>query len=240
MFRSVFLTFWGDFRGTEEQRHHLHESPKSMTWPLMILAVGAVLAGLVGIPKVGNLDFNLFSHFLDPILRQVKGLAPGEHHLNAGTELLLILLSVAFASLGIGIAWKFYQGRGVASDDAWAGRLPLLHRVLANKYYVDEFYDATVVRGFWATARGLFKFDAIFIDGFLVHGARNLALAVSRTSGLFDKFVVDGIVNGVGSVLNVFSALFRRVQTGYVSNYALVLAVGMFALVCLYLVLQRG
>ena len=83
-------------------------------------------------------------------------------------------------------------------------------------------------------------FDAIFIDGFLVHGARNLALAVSRTSSLFDKFVVDGIVNGVGSILNGFSALFRRVQTGYVSNYALVMAVGMFALVCLYLVLQRG
>jgi NADH-quinone oxidoreductase subunit L len=241
MFRAVYLTFEGDFRGTEEQRHHLHESPKWMTVPLMVLAVGAVVAGWVGVPKIARYDFNVFAHLFDRVLRPVQGLTPGEHEVHWAIEAGLIALSVVVAVTGwLAIARPIYGRGGLAGGERWTRRFPGVNRVLANKYYVDELYDATVIRGFWATARGLFKFDAAFIDGFLVHGARNLSLAVSRVSGLFDKYVVDGLVNLVGSILNGFSALFRRVQTGYVSNYALVLAVGMFALVCLYLVLQRG
>jgi NADH-quinone oxidoreductase subunit L len=244
MFRAVYLTFEGDFRGTEEQRHHLHESPKVMTIPLMVLAVGAVVAGWVGVPKIASFDVNVFAHLFDRVLRPVQGLEPGEHELKWAVEAGLIALSVVVAATGwLLVARPIYLrgGRGgLEGGEAWARRFPGVNRVLANKYYVDEFYDATVIRGFWATARGLFRFDSRLIDGFLVHGARNLTLAGSKLSGLFDKFVVDGIVNMVGSILTGFSVLFRRVQTGYVSNYALVLAVGMFALVCLYLVLQRG
>ncbi len=241
MFRAVYLTFEGDFRGTEEQRHHLHESPKVMTVPLIVLAVGAVFAGWVGIPKIASYDFNFFAHLFDRVLRPVQGLTAGEHEVHWAIEAGLIALSVVVAALGwLAVARPIYGRGGLERGEAWARRFPGLNRVLANKYYVDELYDATVIRGFWATARGLFRFDSVFIDGFLVHGARNLALAVSRISSLFDKFVVDGIVNLVGSILSGFSVLFRRVQTGYVSNYALVLAVGMFALVCLYFVLQRG
>jgi NADH-quinone oxidoreductase subunit L len=244
MFRAVYLTFEGDFRGTEEQRHHLHESPKVMTIPLMVLAVGAVVAGWVGVPKIAKYDFNLFAHLFDRVLRPVQGLTPGKHEIHWAIEAGLIALSVVVAATGwLLVARPVYlrRGRGgLEGGEAWARRFPGLNRLLANKYYVDEFYDATVIRGFWATARGLFRFDSGVVDGFFVHGARNVTLAVSKLSGLFDKFVVDGIVNMVGSILTGFSALFRRVQTGYVSNYALVLAVGMFALVCLYLVLQRG
>jgi NADH-quinone oxidoreductase subunit L len=241
MFRAVYLTFEGDFRGTEEQRHHLHESPKVMTVPLVVLAVGAVFAGWVGIPKIASYDFNFFAHLFDRVLRPVQGLTAGEHEVHWAIEAGLIALSVVVAALGwLAVARPIYGRGGLERGEAWARRFPGLNRVLANKYYVDELYDATVIRGFWATARGLFRFDSVFIDGFLVHGARNLALAVSRISSLFDKFVVDGVVNLVGSILSGFSVLFRRVQTGYVSNYALVLAVGMFALVCLYFVLQRG
>jgi len=243
MFRAVYLTFHGEFRGTEEQRHHLHESPKIMTVPLVVLAVGACLAGLVGIPTAitgERFDLNVFNRFLDPVLAEVKGLVHGAHELNRGTELLLILLSVGVAVAGILLARSLYKDKGLASGEVWARRLPVVHRVLVNKYYVDELYDATVVRGFWATARGLFAFDTRVIDGFFVNGARNLTVLVSMLSGLFDRYVVDGLVNLVGSVLGGFSRLFRRVQTGYVSNYAFVLALGMFALVCLYFVLARG
>jgi NADH-quinone oxidoreductase subunit L len=244
MFRAVYLTFEGDFRGTEEQHHHLHESPKVMTIPLIVLAVGAVVAGWVGIPKLASFDVNFFAHLFDRVLRPIQGLSPGEHELKWAIEAALIALSVVVAATGwLFVARPIYLrgGRGgLEGDEAWARRFPALNRLLANKWYVDEIYDATIIRGFWATARGLFRFDATVIDGFFVNGARNLTVAVATLSALFDKYVVDGLVNLVGAIMNGFSVLFRRVQTGYVSNYALVLAVGMFALVCLYLVLQRG
>ncbi len=245
MFRAVFMTFHGPFRGTHEQEHHLHESPPSMTGPLWILAVGAVIAGWVGIPKILTLGFlpeNVFGHFLEPVFAPI--LAPiGEHHahhVSAGLEIGLMLGAIAVGAIGIFLAWRAYGGeRGTAADDAFAARLPGAQRVLANKYYVDEIYDATVIRGFWATCRGLFRFDAGFIDGFLVNGVRNVTVEVlSLSSSLFDKYVVDGLVNGVGKLMNVGSRLFRRVQTGYVSNYALVLAAGMFALVCVFVLMR--
>jgi len=241
MFRAVFLTFHGEFRGTEEQRHHLHEAPPVMTVPLWCLAAGAVAAGWVGIPAAlsfGVGDLNIFHRFLEPVLREIPGLGSGEHGLGHTVEFLLIAVAVAVALLGILVAHRVYGGgRGLAGDEAFARRLPAVQRVLANKYYVDELYDATVVRGFWATARGMFRFDAAFIDGFLVNGSRHVTVATSMLSGFFDKYVVDGLVNLLGWVLERFSRLLRMVQTGYVSQYAFVLAVGVLAMVCLVLIL---
>jgi NADH-quinone oxidoreductase subunit L len=243
MFRAVCLTFHGEFRGSEEQAHHLHESPPVMAWPLRILAVGAIVAGWVGIPAaltLEHVDLDAFERFLRPVLAEVGGLGSGEHGLGLSLELLLIALSVGVAVAGLLFAWRVYGGRrGLAGDEAFARRTPWLYRLLARKYYVDELYDATVVRGTWATARALFRFDAGFIDGFLVNGSRNLTVAVSMLSGFFDKYVVDGLVNLTGWILTRLSRLFRRVQTGYVSQYALVLATGVFALVCLYFLLLR-
>ena len=125
----------------------------------------------------------------------------------------------------------------MSEGDAWANRFPGLHKLLANKYWVDELYDATVVRGFWGTARALFRFDAGVIDGFLVMGVRHLTVATALLSGFVDKYIVDGFVNFVGWVLNRFSTLFRRLQTGLVSQYALVLVLGVFVLVCAVVVL---
>ncbi|HEX3529527.1 MAG TPA: NADH-quinone oxidoreductase subunit L [Thermoanaerobaculia bacterium] len=243
MFRAFFLTFHGAFRGTHEQEHHLHESPPSMAWPLRVLAVGAVVAGYVGIPAAmtfKTLDINYFDRLLRNVLVQVPGLEnPEEHPLSF--ELMLILASIAAAGFGIWLGWRIWYRRGIEGEHAVVARFPAAHRVLENKYYVDEFYDATVIRGFWSTARGLFRFDAGFIDGFLVNGTRNVVVyAFSLGSSLFDKYIVDGLVNGVGRILDGFSRGFRRLQTGYVANYALVLAMGMFALICVYMVLRRG
>ena len=237
MMRAVFLTFFGSFRGTHEQEHHLHESPQSMTVPLWILAVGAVAAGWLG--AIPFTHINGLGHFLDPVIARLPGAESHAGHHGVAEELLLVGASIAVAAIGIFFAWRIWGRRGLAGEEGFAARLGAGHRVLANKYYVDELYDATVIRGFWATCRGLFRFDAGFIDGFLVNGTRNLTVEFfSLLSGLFDKFVVDGLVNGIGNSLSWGSRQFRRLQTGFVSNYALVLAAGMFVLVVAYLFLR--
>src|SRR3954468_21715229 len=134
MFRSVFLTFFGSFRGTHDQEHHLHESPPSMTIPLWILAAGAVVAGFVGVPKIlGGGD--AFGRWLEPVLYHPTGLATAEHEMAAGLGWALILIAVAVAVAGIYVAWRTYGGEtGLAKGNTWAERFPTLHRVLANKY----------------------------------------------------------------------------------------------------------
>ncbi|HEX9942353.1 MAG TPA: NADH-quinone oxidoreductase subunit L [Thermoanaerobaculia bacterium] len=238
MFRAVHMTFHGEFRGTHEQEHHLHESPPVMTVPLWVLAVGAVVSGFVGLPAE---RLNVFHHFLQPVVYAVTGQPAAEHTASWIFDAILISVAVLLAFAGIGLAFRLYGGtRGLAAEEAWERRLPRARRVLANKYYVDELYDATVIRGTWGLARGLFRFDAGVVDG-LVNGVAYLTRGVlSLFSGLFDKTVVDGLVNGLAWVLGRFSRLFRRLQTGYVSNYALVLAMGMFALVVIYMLLARS
>ncbi len=115
---------------------------------------------------------------------------------------------------------------------------PAVHRLLENKYWVDEAYDKTIVRGTWASARGLFSFDSKFIDGFLVNGSRNVTVAMSVLSGFFDKYFVDGAVNLVGWLSRAGSRFFRGLQTGFVSQYALVVAIGTAVLIWFYVVVR--
>jgi NADH-quinone oxidoreductase subunit L len=241
MFRALFMTFFGSFRGSDEERSHLHESPRVMTVPLVVLAVGSAVVGFVGIPRLGDLDINWLGHFLGPVTEPVGHGAAHGHHASLGLEILLMVVSVAAAIVGIWIAWRTYGGsRELTGGEAWARRFPSLHRVLVNKYWVDELYDATVIKGTWTTARGLFSFDARVIDGFLVNGSRHVTVAVSFLSGFFDKYVVDGLVNFTGWLMRAGSRLFRGLQTGLVSQYALVLAVGMLVLTGFYLVVRLG
>jgi NADH-quinone oxidoreductase subunit L len=240
MFRAVYLTFHGTFRGTHEQHHHLHESPPIMTMPLVVLAVGAVVAGLVGIPAgmtFHAVDWNLFHHFLEPVVAHLPG-HEGHGHLGLPVEWTLIVVSVAVAVGGILFARRAWGGAtGLAAEEAFARRLPSVHRVLSNKYYVDELYDATVVRGTWGLARLLSRFDAAVVDG-LVNFSRHFTVVVALLSGFFDRYVVDGLVNLVGYALAQSSRVFRRVQTGLVSQYALVVAVGVLALVFAVVILR--
>ncbi len=137
-FRIVFLTFFGKFRGTHEQEHHLHESPPSMTIPLMILAFGSITAGWVGIPPLLG-GGNWIGHFLEPVL--------GHPHVHAthAEEWMVIGISIVVGIGGIFVAAVMYL---------WAPNLPLYlgrslksaYRVLWNKYYVDELYDYTIVK----------------------------------------------------------------------------------------------
>src|SRR5688572_6089525 len=159
MFRLYHRTFSGAFRGTDEQDAHVHESPASMIVPLQVLAVGTVFAGLIGIPAligevpaILGLPFhipNLFEHFLEPVFEPAReGLAevftrPAPGH---AMEFLLMLLSVAVGIIGIYVAKLAFERRGAVLDPIESGALGL-HRVLLNKYYVDELYGRLFVRG---------------------------------------------------------------------------------------------
>jgi len=245
MFRLIFMTFTGEFRGTAEQKEHLHESPKVMTVPLMVLAVGSVLAGYLGLPKLGSFDWNVFGHYLEPVVAAVGHGDGHGHHASVAVELMLMAASVAVAGAGIYLAWAFYGApKGVAKaltgGQHWAGRFPAVHKLLFNKYYVDEIYDASVVKGTWASARSLFRFDAGFIDGVLVNGSRHVTVGTSLLSGFFDKYVVDGLVNLSGWSMKLGSRFFRSLQTGLVSQSATVLVVGVLVLSVFYLFVRMS
>jgi NADH-quinone oxidoreductase subunit L len=245
MFRLYHMTFSGSFRGTHEQEHHLHESPSSMTVPLTILAAGSVLAGFVGIPAALGFGVipNLFEHFLEPALE------PAHHALGevfaaptpgGSTEYLLMLASISIAALGILLAWRLYRAQpGIA--DRLAATFAGVHRVLTNKYYVDELYDAVFVRGV-ALGGGatLHTVDRYVVDGgdgevragLGVNGLAWVARdVVARLSNLWDRFVVDGLVNLTALVLDNFSYVFRAVQNGLVQHYALVMMIGIFLMI---------
>ena len=203
MFRLLFLTFWGEFRGTEEQAQHLHESPKVMTVPLWILAVGAMVTGFLGIPPfLPGGDW--IGHFLEPVIAHV-GDHDG-HHAAVWLEWVLMAVSVGVALIGIRFAWRLYgDDRGLAGDEAFAAHYPIVHRLLANKYWVDELYDTVIVTPLRRLSRGLWKFiDGVLIDGLLVHGS---------------AFVVE-----------ITGDLWRFTITGNVRTYALYFVLGLLAI----------
>jgi len=224
-----------------------------MTFPLMALAVGALVVGFFGVPAALG-GTNAIEHFLDPsftVSSHVEGAAAadpahaetaaGEHGAAEGgesvrTEWALMLFSVAVAVAGILLAWRFYVTRPEISErlaTRWAGA----HRTLSNKYYVDELYNSTVISGTMAGGRGLWTFDRRVVDG-AVNGSGWATIISSWFSGITDKYVVDGAVNLVGWVTEESSYWFRKLQTGLVQNYALLMVFGVFVFIAVYLWLQ--
>jgi NADH-quinone oxidoreductase subunit L len=233
-----------DAHGGHGAWHGPHESPKPMTVPLMALAVGAIVAGFVGIPAALG-GGNAIEHFLEPSFtaeHHEPGAAgetaqnEGEHgteHVSSATELRLMGFSVLVAVAGIMLARKFYISSPEISDrlaTQWSGA----HRTLSNKYYVDELYNATVISGTFASGRGLWAVDRRVVDG-AVNGTGWITIISAWFSGLTDRTVVDGAVNLVGRICEEGSFWFRKLQTGLVQNYALLMLFGVFAFVSLYL-----
>jgi NADH-quinone oxidoreductase subunit L len=284
MFRLVAMTFFGPYRGPawETSSHHPvadshhspvdghhapsdghgawhgpHESPRAMTFPLNALAVGALVAGFVGVPLALG-GSNQIERFLEPsftaehsiadrglriadssgdatsqsAIRSPQSALPVEE-VSRGVELGLMGFSVLVALCGIGFAWKFYVTNPEISEQL-AERFAGAHRTLSNKYYVDELYDATVISGTFNAGRGLWTFDRHVVDG-AVNGAGWVTVVGAWFSGLTDRTVVDGVVNFVGWVVQESSHGFRRVQTGLVQNYAMLMLFGIFAFVTVYL-----
>jgi NADH-quinone oxidoreductase subunit L len=163
----------------------------------MILAVGSVFAGFLGIPNAiahafGGHDWNWIHHFLEPVYAVIDGHGDGEiHHLSTPMELALMALSVAVAVTGILIARAWYGGdKGLTKGEATAARFSGLHKLLVNKYYVDEIYDAIIVK----PLRGLSRFFWRGVDGRAIDGSIHLGAYLTRLFGDFGRLTTTGNV----------------------------------------------
>ena len=238
MFRLVNMTFFGSSRVDHEVEHHIHESPGSMTVPLMILAGLSIVGGWVGWPEsLGGSD--RFSQFLSPVM--FKQAAEGAEAAgveraasSASTEYLLMLLSVAIAAAGIWLAYNWYIKHPEVPEKI-ATNFGGLYRVLYNKYYVDQIYDALFVNRMKDLALTLGAFDNGIINGLGVDGAGWLTRITSRLSMIWDTWVVDGLVNLAARVVWVLSYPVRMMQTGRVSRYALFMLLGVLFFLGYYL-----
>lgn len=200
MFRLLFLVFFGEFRGTEEQRSHLHESPLTITGPLMILAVLATIGGGLNIPHAlgGN---TLLANWLAPVLALPNKLAgAGTHALDHSTEYLLMGVSTAIALIGLTVAFvRYVSGRRVPAEDG--APVPALTQLSRGKFYVDELYDTIIVRPVMALSSALYRF--------------------------VEQRVVAPLVGGLGEGVLGFGRNLRLVQGGSVGAYVLLMVVGL-------------
>jgi NADH-quinone oxidoreductase subunit L len=239
MFRLVFLAFFGEGRMDAKTAHHLHESPKLMTVPLMVLAVLSVAGGWIGIPKSLSFgsDVNLFEHYLAPVFEAGEKAPEAAHGGSAGLEVGLMALALGVVAVGIFLAYRFYL-KHPEVPGRLAGRYPVVARLLVNKYYVDELYARIVIGPYMTLCRWCHVFDARVVDG-LVNGCRHFTVALSHVSRFFDEYAVDGMVNATAYTTRGLSLAFRRLQTGLVQAYLSVFVFGIFLFVSLYLFWQR-
>jgi len=219
MFRQLFMTFYGKCRADHHTQEHLHESPSVMTMPLVILAIGATLAGLIGLP--GVLGGSQFAHWLEPVIH-----AHQEAHASHALEWGLMAVSVTVASLGVFLAFLMYRRESLSPDVFCNFAGGFFYRVFDRKWYFDEVYQAVFVNGTLLLARFWSAFDAYIIDG-IVNGAATLTRFASWLNGLFDSYIIDGIVNAVANVTFWAGNKFRRLQTGNINGYLFVILIAM-------------
>ena len=233
MFRLFFLTFIGHCRADEHVEKHIHESPRAMVLPLMVLAGFSVIGGWIGWPEVFGGE-NRFERFLDPVLIGIMpetGAVKIAHHAFA-KEILLMVASLAIVGAGFWLAYEFYCSKRIAPELV-AGRRPV-YRLLLHKYYVDEIYDAAIVERTKDLGTLLGGFDANVIDGVGVNGAGWLARFGSTLSMWWDKWVIDGLLNFSAKLMQLFSYPVRLLQTGMFSSYAMLILVGLVVLLAYY------
>ena len=236
MFRQVFLVFTGNSRADAPTRRHIHESPSIMTIPLILLAVLAVFGGVVGIPFFK--DGSPLHNYLNPVFGpgvllstpiQAEGVSHGAH---SSLEFSLMGISVSAGLLGIIIAALMYfeplAARLPASLNpaALANRFKALHTLLYNKYFIDEIYDTIIVNPVKKLCHYCLTFDLSVIDG-LVNGTGWLTRFAAWLSHKIDIYLVDGLFNSMATLVDSNSSFWRRLQTGYLQNYALVFALGL-------------
>jgi NADH-quinone oxidoreductase subunit L len=245
MFRLIFMTFHGEMRVDHHAREHIHESPFSMTVPLMTLAALSVVGGIIpGWPPEGG----WIHRFLEPSLAKIP--AAG-HAVNEGVRFvqvavesgggghggpaatILIIIAILVALGGIGLAWQMYI-RDTEIPKRLEARYSGLHNLLLNKYYIDEIYQALIVTPIYRLMDALWDFDARVVDG-AVNGSSFVTLVTSRFSGIFDLRTVDGAVNGVASVTRFTSQFLKFIQSGMVQNYLFVMFLGVFFMLSAYL-----
>ncbi len=253
MFRLMYLTFWSPKRMSHEAEHHVHESPKSMTVPLIVLAICSVFAGFLGVPHALG-GSNRFERFLEPVFtaeahipaehakaegEQVEQPAPPQSKHADPMEYALMIASVGAAFLGLYMANRAYRNADKGYKEPINAVAPPVYRTLLNKYYVDEAYDylftgrrklGSVRLGVMGLGEGLWKFDATVIDG-TVNGAGWITRMMGKVSSWWDKWIIDGVlVNGPAILTRALSYPVRLAQWGLVQWYALVMVGGLLGL----------
>ena len=239
MFRLIYLTFWSPSRITDhEVEHHIHESPKSMTGPLVILAFFSITAGYLNWPS------NHFEKFLDPVFANhaAAALASTEEG-SRGLELLLMGLSVVVAFGGWFLASRAYGNAGKDYVEPIAAKAPPVYDTLLNKYYVDEGYDyvftgrrklGDIRLGVMGLGEASSWFDANVIDG-AVNAAGWITRLTATISSWWDKWIIDGVgVNGPAILARMLSYPARLFEWGLVQWYALVMTAGLVGFVFYY------
>jgi NADH-quinone oxidoreductase subunit L len=228
MFRAVFMTFFGECRADHHTVEHLHESSGWMTWPLVILALGSLFAGYIGVPSALG-GSNLFEQWLEPVMAHggvhgmqaaVHGAAVAEHSL--GLEYGLMAASVGIAGLGILVAYLMYVSRTLDPEVFASMAGGVLYKLIYNKYFIDEIYYGTFVRGTIGLSKALRWIDQNVIDG-IVNGSAALTRATSWINGRIDLHVVDGLVNLTARAINGIGGVARRVQSGSINAYLYVI-----------------
>jgi NADH-quinone oxidoreductase subunit L len=247
MFRLMYLTFYSPSRMSHEVEHHVHESPKSMTVPLVILALCSIGAGWVSWPHSLGGSAN-FEKFLEPVFAREAVVLQEEGksgQLSAGqkeaehtdkTEYLLMFLSLAAAGVGWGMARRSYLNAGKDYPEPIAESALALYTALYNKWYVDEGYDyvftgrrkiGKVRLGAMGAADAASWFDGKIIDG-VVNDVGWVTRAVATISIWWDKWVIDGLgVNGPAILARMISYPTRLFEWGLVQWYALVMVAGL-------------
>jgi NADH-quinone oxidoreductase subunit L len=204
MFRLLFLTFFGTFRGTHEQEHHLHESPASMTIPLIVLAVLSAVGGFIGVPEALHGTHHL-AEFMSPLYNAAREANPAAFAaatLSHSEEYMLMGISVAAALISGIVAFSMYVQKGAVPAPDTAEK-SALQRVIYNKYYVDELYDAVFVKPIKTLSNILYSFGEFFIDLF---------------------------VNGTARLTSFLAGLLRKTQTGSTGEYVFAMVLGIVAI----------
>jgi NADH-quinone oxidoreductase subunit L len=254
MFRLVYLTFYSKPRMNHEVEHHIHESPKSMTVPLIILAMCSIFAGFLGWPhSLGGSD--RFANFLAPVFAreahvlrvegEVGQLQAGEkeEEHTSPTEYGLMGLSVLAALFGWYMAGRSYRDADKGYPEPIAIAAPPVYKTLLHKYYVDEGYDyvftgrrklGNVRLGVMGLGEACSWFDSHIIDG-LVNAAGWVTRLAGRISSWWDKWIIDGVgVNGPAILARMLSYPARLMEWGLVQWYALVMTAGLVGFVFYY------
>jgi NADH-quinone oxidoreductase subunit L len=212
IFRLIYMTFYGDSRVDKHAAEHIHESPKVMTIPLIILAILSVIGGYVGVPQLlGNIvgwhNSDMFVHFLAPVFRTMP-----EHEMPVSTETWLMIGSITMAVLGIFFAWYVYLKSKMQPAKDAARALPGVYQLLLNKYYVDELYNTVIIKPLmWLSEFFLWRF--------------------------FDVWVIDGTVNGSAYITQWASTKLRKLQAGDMQVYITLFLLGVISVLA-YFVLR--
>jgi len=206
MFRLVFLTFFGNFRGTEETKKHIHESPINMTLPLIVLCILAVVGGLLGLPEVFHVQ-HAFSTYLSSVTEGSAQYLVHHEKVSHATEIALMSFAGIGAIVVILFAYnKYVKQNALPADDV---ELTGLNKVISNKFYVDEIYETVFVKPI-----------TVLSDLFLV---------------LVDKLIIDLAVNATAWIVATTGKTMRLMQTGNTGFYVFAMVIGMMVLLIIRL-----